>query len=501
MMRQRSLAVVLTLLAALLLPVSAFAQETGPGKIAEDFPEISGMTEEPPEEEGPEEPFGDEEVSSGDPGAAASEEPTSPDSPEKEDQELTYPFSEEHVIYLNGDNDLVRPEAGLRRSEAAKIIYSLLEAPAEAEGGRFPDVPLGKWYQPYVDSLAEMGILKGYADGFHPDQSITRAEFVTILSRLFEQEEAGISFSDVPEEHWAYEAVSTCVAKGWLSGYSDGTFRPEKTITRAEAVTFINRILDRTADKARIDQNGKILQFIDLPLDHWAYYSMMEASVPHSFSYDEGSGEKKEVWGEYTPVPAQRSQGPHLQDGQLYYVGNDGYYVRNQTIGLLAFDTEGRYTTGDRNLDDRLTQIVRAQIDPASSNYDNLGRLYRYVKRNYSYLSSYYVAIGTTGWENEFAAPMLSRGKGNCYNYAALFALLARKLGYQAHAVSGELRTDFWSWDTHGWVEIVQNGVTYFCDPEFEGVYVVNHGLGWDLFMKRYGTTPTRYRIGSQYLG
>lgn len=477
------------LLVALMLPFSVFAQETEVEEseifsvLDEDISEGPGEYSEV-EENFPEEPSELlEEVSS------AEEEQSTEDMPV---------FSQEHIVYLNGDNDLVRPKDGLRRSEAAKIIYSLLESPTEAVGGSFSDVPLGTWYQPYVDSLAEMGILKGYADGFHPDKRITRAEFVTILSRLFQQEETEVAFLDVPEGHWAYEAIGTCVAKGWLSGYSDGTFRPEKTITRAEAVTFINRILDRAADKAKIDQDGKILQFLDLPFDHWAYYSMMEASVPHSFSYDEESGE--EVWEEYAPVPAQRSRGCHLQAGELYCVGDDGYYIRGQTVGLLAFDDTGRYTTGDRVLDEKLTQIVRAQTLSESSGYDNLERLYRFVKQNYSYLSGAYVSQGNTGWEKEFASPILAKGKGNCYNYAALFALLARKLGYQASAVSGEIRTAFWEWDRHGWVEIVQNGELYFCDPEFEGVYVVNHGLNWDLFMKQYGRTPTQYRVGNHLM-
>ena len=96
-----------------------------------------------------------------------------------------------------------------------------------------------------------------------------------------------ITFSDVPEGYWGYEALKNAVHRGWLEGYPDGSIKPENNITRTEAILVLNRMLDRSPDKNAINNAGKILQYLDVPYGYWAYYDIMEASVPHEHSENE----------------------------------------------------------------------------------------------------------------------------------------------------------------------------------------------------------------------
>lgn len=403
----------------------------------------------------------------------------------------------EHIPYLEGSGDLVSPDAPLTRAQAAKILYTLVEDPLPGEETAFSDVEPGQWYESYVNSMAAMGLLTGYQEGtFLPEKNITRAEFVSALSRVVAPEEGqpALDFSDVDEGHWAYAALKNAVARGWLKGYDGNTLRPDGHITRAEAVTVLNRLLGRSADRAAIDGEGKLLLYLDLPFEHWAYYDILEASVPH----EAASGpEGAETWESFSPLPSQREPGYYLESGELYCLGEDGFYLRGASVGVLDFGADGRYTTGNEELDQRLTAIVAAETDPAAPRLENLERLFDYVCANCTYLPSDYVDYGATGWAEEHALAMLQAGnRGNCYSYAGLFTMLARKVGYQAQAISGSVYTDLNGFDVdHGWTEIDEGGQLYFCDTEFEGVYAANRGLDWDLFFQEYGTGPTSYSV------
>ena len=268
-------------------------------------------------------------------------------------EEPVYQFiTGEHIAYMNGSNDYMNPENNLTRAEAAKIIYTLLENPlAGEEGSSFADVPAGIWYEDYVNSMAAMELIEGYEGNvYKPDSFITRAEFVTILSRVYLPEEGteDITFSDVPEGYWGYEALKNAVHRGWLEGYPDGSIKPENNITRTEAILVLNRMLDRSPDKNAINNAGKILQYLDVPYGYWAYYDIMEASVPHEHSENEDGSE---VWTSFTPKTSDREPGYYLEDGQLYCVKEDGYYAKSEAIGVLDFNSSGQYTSGNADLD------------------------------------------------------------------------------------------------------------------------------------------------------
>ena len=452
--------------------------------------------EETPGEETPDEETPDEET----PGEETPDEET----PDEEEPVLPGFNTQEHVIYIEGNEDKVRADDGMTRAEASKMIYTLLVDPLPGDGTSFPDVPANSWYETYVNSMAAMGLIKGYDDGaaFLPGRHITRAEFVTILSRVLPAEEGleldlSALFPDGDNDHWAYAALCNAVDRGWLSGYEeDGTLRPDAQVTRAQAITILNRLLGRSADKAAIDAAGKIFQYIDLKLTHWAYYDIMEASVPHTPSVSETGDE---IWSTFTPVKAERAPGYYLEQGQLYCVGSDGYYLRNESNGVLDFNDMGQYTSGNAKLDGYLTTLVNLYYNPKASRFVNLRTFYYFVVNNCEYRNNLvYIPQGATDWEADSALRMISDGYyGNCYNFAALFTMLARRLGYQATGISGMVTTPDWLWqyDTHGWVEINEGGKIYVCDPEETWAY------GWDLFYKPYGTTYTHYMVNGVSLG
>ena len=413
-----------------------------------------------------------------------------------------YLETEDHLVYISGDDDLVHPDGKLTRAEAAAMIYSLLRTKPETVSLHFADVAQGAWYQPQVDTLAELGVVVGMGEGldgplYAPNANITRAEFSVILSRFFSMETGETKFKDLDPKAWYYPYMSNAVLKGWVSGYEDGTARPNANITRAEAITLLNKMLGRSADAAKIDAygtDGKIFRFLDLPLTHWAYYHIMEASTPHTYETDATGAE---TWKEFSVPTAAREPGYRLYSGSLYKIDNTGHYVRNHTDGVLRFGSDGKYTTGNATLDTYLRNAVQANTVESDTLENNWKRLYKYAGgKNFSYLNRAYLTDGQTGWEIDRAIQMFQTRKGNCYNYAAITTFLARSMGYQATALSGfAYMPQNGYYVCHGWTQIAIEGVNYVADPELQYVFARNRNLDWDLFMKPYKSlTVPKYR-------
>ena len=403
-----------------------------------------------------------------------------------------YLETEEHSVYISGSDDLVHPDSNLTRAEAASLIYSLLRIKPETVTPHFADVPVGAWYQPQVDALAELGVVVGMGESvdgplYAPNANITRAEFAVILSRFFSMETGETDFTDLNPDAWYYPYMSNAVLKGWVSGYKDGTARPNANITRAEAAAMLNKMLGRSADQAEINAGGKIFRFLDLPFDHWAYYHIMEASTPHTYETNETGAE---VWEEFSVPAAARQPGYRLYRGSLYKVDDTGHYVRNLTDGVLRFGSDGRYTTGNTTLDVYLRNAIRANTVDSDALESNWKRLYKYAGgSNFSYLNRAYLTDGQTGWEIEKALQMFQTRKGNCYNYAAVTTFLARSMGYQATALSGyAYMPQNGDYIGHGWTQITIDGANYVADPELQYVFAARYGADWDLYMKRYNS-------------
>jgi len=200
----------------------------------------------------------------------------------------------EHRVYITGYNDnTVRPNNPITRAETAVIFFRLLSGEEKhiPSISTFNDTVPGAWYAQAVNHLARINIITGYQDGsFRPNQPITRAEFATIASR-FDKLEASQSdsFPDVAG-HWARAYINSAALKGWISGYPDGTFRPQRNITRAEVVRIVNTMLNRKILPEDIPAG--VIRFTDLQT-HWAYTDIVEASNAHDYTRKENG---YEIW-------------------------------------------------------------------------------------------------------------------------------------------------------------------------------------------------------------
>ncbi|CUQ21929.1 Endo-1%2C4-beta-xylanase A precursor [Flavonifractor plautii] len=179
----------------------------------------------------------------------------------------------------------------MTRAQAAQMFYNLLLDQEVSAAVRFTDVPADAWYARAVETLASLGMVEGVGGGkFAPERTITRAEFTVMAMRFARLPEGGENpFSDVTSSDWFYDQVVGAVQYGWITGYTDGTFRPEATITRAEVTAITNRLLDRAADEDYVDDHaGELRQFPDVSTSYWAYHDIVEATNAHSYRVYDG---------------------------------------------------------------------------------------------------------------------------------------------------------------------------------------------------------------------
>ena len=212
---------------------------------------------------------------------------------------------DDHFAYVIGYPDgKVHPEGNISRAETAMIFFRLLKADIRdgnlTADNDFSDVSDGQWHNKAVSTMAKLGIVKGRrADRFNPDASITRAEFAAICARFNTKpvENSG-SFSDI-SGHWAENEIERAAAFGWISGYPDGTFHPDARITRAEAMTMINRVLCRMPQSESNLLDSMVTWPDNKPSD-WHYLAVQEATNSHDF---DRQGEVGESWTKLTSVP------------------------------------------------------------------------------------------------------------------------------------------------------------------------------------------------------
>ena len=206
--------------------------------------------------------------------------------------------TDDHMAYLNGYPDnTFRPGDNMTRAEAAQMFYNLLLDKDVAVTASFKDVPANAWYSEAVNTLATLGMINGVGENrFEPDRSITRAEFTAIAMRFANLPEDGENiFSDVTTSDWFYDVVVGSIQYGWINGYSDGTFRPNNTITRVEVTTIVNHMLGRVPDETFINSHADgIHHFIDVYDTYWAYYNIVEATNSHGYNLSNGT----EAWTE-----------------------------------------------------------------------------------------------------------------------------------------------------------------------------------------------------------
>ena len=193
-----------------------------------------------------------------------------------------------HFNYVIGYTDgTIRPNNDISRAEVATIFFRLLTDEAREQytttAGNFTDVKAGMWCNRAIATLTNMGIIKGYTDGsFQPNKSITRAELATIIARFAKLDVNTKTFSDI-NGHWAQKNIELAAGNGWINGYEDGTFRPNNNITRAETFAMINRVLDRqTESVSDLLPTSEMNMWSDnLNENAWYYKDVQEATNYH----------------------------------------------------------------------------------------------------------------------------------------------------------------------------------------------------------------------------
>lgn len=225
----------------------------------------------------------------------------------------------DHFAYISGFSDgSVRPTAMISRAEVAMIFYRLLNEETRTQHKttkhQFVDVEEGSWCETAIATLASMGILEGRGHGIYdPTAEITRAEFAVIASRFDTLEEAGeeVLFEDLDKDAWYYAGVMSAAAKGWVKGISAKRFAPLASISRAEVVTLINRVLGRATEEFSVAaKDTKWLKTWpdNMNKDLWYYYSMQEATNTHDFKTGvDKDGESCEVWTQISETDVKNS--------------------------------------------------------------------------------------------------------------------------------------------------------------------------------------------------
>lgn len=197
-------------------------------------------------------------------------------------QQPSEPVVYARTKYIGGFEDgTFRPDEAITRAAVAKIIAELLRYDAsQTYDADFVDLE-NHWAKNVIAYCVQRGVMGGYEDGtFRPDGAITRQEFAVIISRLAgTQSNEGLTFTDVDAiAPWALDGVYTAYVHGWINGYEDGTFLPEKVMTRAETVKIFNAYLGRSANVEEINATTGYTVWNDVPATHWAYYEIVEAS-------------------------------------------------------------------------------------------------------------------------------------------------------------------------------------------------------------------------------
>ena len=205
---------------------------------------------------------------------------------------------DDHYAYIVGYPDsTVRPQNGITRAEVATIFFRLLTDETRnansTKSNSYSDVAAGAWYNHAVSTLSAMGIVKGDSQGkFNPNAPITRAEFAAIAARFDDKANTtAVDFSDIAS-HWAKNEISAAANNGWINGYTDGTFRPNNKITRAEAMTLVNRVLKRLPETAEDLHNDMIKWSDNSDTSAWYYLAVQEATNSHYYDIKENKHEK-----------------------------------------------------------------------------------------------------------------------------------------------------------------------------------------------------------------
>lgn len=210
----------------------------------------------------------------------------------------------DHFAYVQGYPDgTVKPAGSITRAEVAAILFRLMDADSRSlyysTASGFRDVDSTKWYNTYVATLNNAGVITDSRTGyFRPNDAITRAELAAMLAQFAEKKSAAIYFSDVSAGYWAANAIALTANLGWINGYPDGTFGPDKTVTRAELMAMVNRATGRAPESTSALLSGMKTWKDNADTARWYYLDVQEATNSHTYI-----GAPTETWTSLTATP------------------------------------------------------------------------------------------------------------------------------------------------------------------------------------------------------
>ena len=328
--------------------------------------------------------------------------------------------------------------------------------------------PLLTLHMPYLQ-MDEFGFLR-------PEDLLTAHELEDGLQAL-SLEAAWEFFPDMP----ATENVTGRQLKDVLSAFFAQTqvdaavsCNDDEPVTRAMFAGCMHTLLGRDMNEPFVlSASAQIPQ--DVTALREDAYILLAASMRHT------PDPEGQLW---TDVELSTGWDPgfRMVDGWLYYVQPDGQLLRNGQLDKLHFGPDGRYTSGDAELDVMVADILKRIMEenPDLEGLDLLRKVYDHCHQDYKYIRKDAYGLGATGWEIEDAKEMFQNGRGNCYNFAAIFWALASGMGYDVQALAGTCTgTD----QPHGWVGLTYEGERYFVDPEWQYAYTEREVFDKDMFM------------------
>lgn len=409
-----------------------------------------------------------------------------------------------HRSYVQGDNGFFHPDQTITRAQTAQMLYNLEISQPGAR--QFSDVAGTQWYASAVAQLS--GILTGYEDGtFRPNAEVTMAEFITVLCRALDLEEEAVMLGEEPGDPWYTPYWSVAAVRRWFPEGRE--YQGDEPVTRATAVVMVNHALGRVPDSEILNSFNQVY-FVDVALDHWAYEEILEAAIGHQHGSDGswapgsytlqalpagvyvsgGAGYYVEPSGTLYRTPGilelngesylvADSTGRIWADNAIHSYGNtlvccagNGTLLKGNSFNGFLFDAEGYYTSGSEEIDGYVEAILAEYTDESMTQMEKLRAVFDRV-RSYGYLgpnATITNAVMSREQATAYAAKIFETGKGDCYNFTALFTACARRLGYQAYNVAGHE----WSPDNdHAWTMITwPDGVTYLFDVQLEYAYL-----------------------------
>jgi len=355
--------------------------------------------------------------------------------------------------WIDGDGKMIDPRA--------VAVYGNISYVAKMQAAL-------ELHMPYME-VDENGL-------FRPDDLLTWQEVRHALESL-SQESAWSLLPELPQGNTVPREKLINVLYEFFSKADVDRVVPaeaEELVTRAGFSRTMHVLLGRQVNERFVLGAGE-----EVPLDVVAIredeVALLEACMRHTPDPD-GIG-----WEDLDLVTGLEP-GFNIRGGRLYYVREDGHLLRNESVGNLYFSENGSFTSGDAILDGQVAGILNKIIteNPDLEGLDLLRKVYDHCHTGYKYLRKEAFAFGATDWEIAAAKEMFSTGRGNCYNFAAIFWALARGMGYDVQCLAGTCLSDE---QPHGWTVLHYEGEDYFVDPEWQYAYTERGVYDKDMFM------------------